>query len=92
MVNDRIWHTPAFPVHAIDTTAAGDAFVAGVAVALAEGQSFDRAIQRGSAAGALASTVIGAQDSLPHRDSVDQLIGVTPGGSLMEVEGGGHRN
>ena len=38
---------PAFPVKAVDTVAAGDAFNAGLAVALAEG----RALERGDAVG-----------------------------------------
>jgi ribokinase len=64
----------AFPVQVVDTTAAGDAFIGGFATALAEGQSVDKAIRFGSAAGALAVTRPGAQTSLPNRAEVDQFL------------------
>ena len=58
---------PAYKVEPVDTTAAGDAFVAGFAVALAEKGSLKAAIPWGNAAGALAATKLGAQPSLPTR-------------------------
>jgi len=65
--------SPAFPVQPVDTTAAGDAFVGGLAVALGEGKSLAEAMVWGNAAGGLATTVLGAQPSLPRRDAVEQL-------------------
>ncbi len=56
-----------FPVEAVDTVAAGDAFNGGLAVALAEGIPLPEAVRWGSAAGALAVTKVGAQDSMPER-------------------------
>jgi ribokinase len=64
---------PAFEVTAVDTTAAGDAFVAGFTVALAEGRSPHEAVRWGNAAGALAVTRLGAQSSLPTREEVAEL-------------------
>jgi ribokinase len=64
----------AFEVTAVDTTAAGDAFVGGIAVALAEGRSLIEAVRWGNAAGALATTKLGAQPSLPARRTVEALI------------------
>lgn len=61
-----------FHVHVVDTTAAGDAFVAGLAVALSEGKALDEAAQFANAAGALAVTRQGAQPSLPTRAEVDK--------------------
>lgn len=58
---------PPFNVTPVDTTAAGDAFVGGFAVALTEGQPLPQAVRWGNAAGALAATKLGAQPSLPHR-------------------------
>jgi len=58
---------PAYQVEPVDTTAAGDAFVAGFAVALAEKKNLKAAIPWGNAAGALAATKLGAQTSLPTR-------------------------
>jgi len=65
---------PAFDVKPVDTTAAGDAFVAGLAVALAEGKGLDEAVRWANGAGALATTQLGAQPSLPPRGSLEQLL------------------
>jgi ribokinase len=65
---------PAFDVTPVDTTAAGDAFVGGFAVALAEGQSLAEAVRWGNAAGALATTKLGAQPSLPNRHALEKLL------------------
>jgi ribokinase len=60
----------------VDTTAAGDAFVGGFAVALAEGKTPLEAARWGNAAGALATTKMGAQPSLPTRQDVEHLVGL----------------
>jgi ribokinase len=65
---------PAFDVTPVDTTAAGDAFVGGFAVALAEGRSLAEAVCWGNAAGALAATQLGAQPSLPTRQALETLL------------------
>jgi len=67
-------YLPAFEVQAVDTTAAGDAFVGGLAAALAAGEPFAAALKYGSAAGALAATRSGAQPSLPRVDEVSVLV------------------
>lgn len=65
---------PAFKVAPVDTTAAGDAFVAGFAVAFSEGRPLAEAVRWGNAAGALATTRLGAQSSLPFRQEVETLL------------------
>ncbi|MGB4675938.1 MAG: ribokinase [Aggregatilineales bacterium] len=65
---------PTFEVQPVDTTAAGDAFVAGFSVALAEGKPVAEAVRWGNAAGALAVTRMGAQTSLPRRAELEQLL------------------
>ena len=65
---------PAFSVAAVDTTAAGDAFNAGLAVGLAEGRSLADTLRLASATAALTCTRRGAQDSLPARVDVDRLV------------------
>ena len=65
---------PGFPVVAVDTTAAGDAFSGSLAVSLAEGLELVLAVRRACAAGALATTAHGARPSLPMRDKVDGLL------------------
>ena len=72
--NDRVEHIPAYTVDSIDTVGAGDAFAGGVAVALAEGETVGDAVRFGAAAGAIAVTKIGAQDSMPYRAEVDDLL------------------
>jgi ribokinase len=69
-------HIPPHPVQVVDTTAAGDAFVAGLAVGLAEGKSLVEAAKLGNAAGAIAVTRLGAQPAMPRRDEVEQLLGL----------------
>jgi ribokinase len=62
------------PVHAIDTVGAGDAFVAGLVTSMLEGRSAADALRRACAAGALATTVRGAQPSLPTAAAVDAAV------------------
>jgi len=69
---------PAYPVQAIDSTAAGDAFNGALACSLAEGQSLEHAIVFANAAGALATTKRGAQESLPMRAEIDRLCHRSP--------------
>jgi ribokinase len=61
-------------VDAVDTVAAGDAFNGALAVALAEGHTLSDAVRWGSAAGALAVTRVGAQDSMPTRNAVSAML------------------
>ena len=67
---------PSFAVDAVDTVAAGDAFNGAMAVALSEGHPLPEAVRWGCAAGALAVTSVGAQDSMPDRSAVLELIGL----------------
>jgi len=63
-----------FQVDAVDSVAAGDAFNGALAVSLAEGKSLEEAVIIACAAGALAVTSTGAQDSMPERSLVEELI------------------
>jgi len=64
----------AFRVNAVDTTAAGDAFNAGLAVGLLRGSSvFDSAVFA-SAVAALCVTRPGAQPSMPRSDEVEKFL------------------
>ena len=58
-------HIPATKVKAVDTTGAGDAFTAALAVSLAEGMSLVDSARRASAVAALSVTRIGTQTSFP---------------------------
>jgi ribokinase len=65
---------PSFPAEAVDSTAAGDAFNGALACAVAEGLPIQEAIRLGNAAGAIAVTRKGAQDSLPTREEIMNLL------------------
>ena len=71
---DAAGFVPAYTVEVADTVAAGDAFGAALAVALAGGWSMKDAVRYGAAAGALAVTSSGAQTAMPSREDVDRLF------------------
>ena len=73
-VGKEITPVSVFPVAAVDTTAAGDAFNGGLAVALAERRPPREAFTFASAVAALTCTKRGAQASLPTRDEVTRLL------------------
>ncbi|MGF6780031.1 ribokinase [Paraburkholderia sp. GAS334] len=63
-------HYAAPKVKAVDTTAAGDTFIGGLAAQLAGGVSVDDAIRFAQRAAALSVTREGAQPSIPYRAEV----------------------
>lgn len=65
---------PAFPVRAIDTTGAGDAWCGVLAAALDRGAPLAAAMRRASAAAALACTRPGAASALPRAAEIDALL------------------
>jgi ribokinase len=67
-------HAPVFPVEVVDTTGAGDAFNAGLAVALAEGRALPDAVAFANATAALCVTRPGTAPSMPARHEVDSLL------------------
>jgi ribokinase len=68
------WHGPAVPIEAVDTTAAGDAFIGALAVALAEGRTPAQGLGVAAAAAALAVTRLGAQPSLASRAELAAFV------------------
>jgi ribokinase len=62
-------------VDAVDETAAGDAFTACLVVSHLEERSWEDALRRACAAGALAASRAGAQPSLPTAAEVDEILG-----------------
>jgi ribokinase len=67
-------HVPAHRVEAVDTTAAGDAFIGGLATALVQGYPLEEAVRYATCAGTLAVTRFGAQTSLPSALEVKALF------------------
>jgi ribokinase len=71
---EQVCFIPAFPVTAVDTTAAGDVFCGSFATALAEGLEPADAIRFASAASAISVTRMGAQPSAPTRNEIDAFL------------------
>jgi ribokinase len=70
---EEIW-MDAYRVKVVDTTAAGDAFMGGLACGLAEGSPIQEVLRMANGAGALATTKLGAQPSLPFRRDLKRLL------------------
>jgi len=68
-------HFPGYEVDTVDTTAAGDAFTAALAVRLASGADIENAVAYANAAGAVAVTRFGAQPSAPSVEDIETLTG-----------------
>ncbi len=64
----------AFPVAAVDTTGASDAFAGAFCVGLAQGWPSTRSLAFASAAAGLACTKPGTMTSLPERSQVEALL------------------
>ncbi len=73
LTEEGIIDIPRVSVDVVDTTGAGDAFNAGLAVALAEGKPLHDAAKYANCAGAIACTKLGVIPSLGTRDQVEQL-------------------
>jgi ribokinase len=71
---DQTESIPAITVEAIDPTAAGDAFLGCLAVALSEGDSLIAAARRACAVAALTVTRPGAQSSFPSREELAKFL------------------
>jgi ribokinase len=58
----------------VDTTGAGDAYCGTFVAAIHAGLSLEEAMRRASVAGSLACLKLGAQDSLPYIDSIEERL------------------
>ena len=65
-----------FAVESIDATGAGDAFVGALAVGFARRLPIETAVRFGNAAGAAATSSVGAQAALPGLDDLRRRFGV----------------
>lgn len=75
---ESTFFVPAFPVQAVDTVAAGDAFNGGLAAAIAEGRTLREAVVWGAAAGAISTTKPGAMSSMCDRATFDTFLSELP--------------
>lgn len=70
-------HVPAFRIEPVDTTAAGDAFNAALALAW-NALPLPQALRFANAAGALAAMTAGAQPSMPTHEAVSRFLADRP--------------
>ena len=61
---------PSIKTKAVDTTAAGDSFIASIALSLSNGKTLDESIKFASKVASLVVTKKGAQDSIPNLKEV----------------------
>ena len=58
----------------VDTTGAGDAFNAGLAVAIAEGKNMKETLVFANATAGLSTTKVGTANSMPERDEIEKSL------------------
>ena len=71
---EGVVHQPSFPVDAVDTTGCGDVFHGAYAAAIVRGMPPARAIRYAAGAAALNATHRGAQEGIPDRAAVEELL------------------
>ncbi len=77
--DDGVLDVPSPAVDVVDTTGAGDAFSATLAVAVAAGEPIEAAVRRAVVAGALACTRMGVVPALATGDEIEALLAVRAG-------------
>lgn len=75
-----VGHIPAFSVHTIDTTGAGDAFTGGVLTGIIHGLGPHETARLGAATGALATTTIGTFSGPDDPATAWRMAGLEPPG------------
>jgi ribokinase len=82
VTGEKSIHIPSFKVDIVDTTAAGDAFIGGLASKLLDSDlskelsddEFEQAVRYACACGAFAVTKFGAQPSLPTKQEIENFL------------------
>jgi len=72
-VAGKMIRVDAYPIQAVDTTAAGDCFIGVLAASLEKGLDMRAAMQRASKAAALACSRKGSQASIPYAQETDNF-------------------
>lgn len=86
LFENRWFYSPAFEVHCVDTTGAGDAFHGAFCYAMLAGMDMQAALEFSNAAAALNCTAIGARGHIPFRDEVDALLSAAASGAVQRRE------
>lgn len=83
--NGRSFRTGVFPAEPLKPFGAGDAFMAGLLSALAEGRSLEDAVGRGSAAAAMVVSRVGCASAMPTRNELDAFVADNATASRIET-------
>ncbi len=75
---DRLVHSPAFKVQAVDTTGAGDVFRAGFIYGTLQGWDTPRVLRFANAAAGLSCTRAGAIGGVPALEEIEALLETAP--------------
>ena len=67
-------YSPAFPITAIDTVGAGDAFASGFVTAYLNGENMANALAYGNACGAMVASCLGVLEQLPDTQAVQRFL------------------
>jgi ribokinase len=78
LTKDNVVYQPAWPVAALDATGAGDAFSAGLATALLNNLSSNKALSRACACGAWVAEHHGVLGCLPSQAEIDNFMQTNP--------------
>ena len=71
---DKNFYIEALKVEVVDTTGAGDAFNAGLAVALTEEKNIEDIVSFANATAALSTTKVGTANSMANRSEIDKIL------------------
>ena len=71
---DVLLHQPAFPIHAVDTTGAGDVFRGAFIASLLRADSPQETLRFANAAAAISCTRLGAMNGVPIVEDIDEIL------------------
>lgn len=71
-------HIPGFELDILETSGSDEAFAGALAASIGSGDDPKKAVRFGSAAGALAASKFGGQDSLPTKEEIIELLQKQP--------------
>ena len=71
---DRVIHSPAFRINAIDTTGAGDVFRGGFIYGTLQGWPTEQVLRFANAAAAVSCTRLGALAGVPELTDVETML------------------
>lgn len=74
VTREKTRHFYGVPVKSLDTTGAGDSFIAALVTVLIQDKDLEEAVRYANYAASLSVTKLGAQASLPHKEELENFI------------------